>query len=86
VVSEAYRTGSGLHRVVERVTLVAEQRCRVVAAHLLRYGTGEEVGQGHRGSAEINRLLFWPDASYGAGGWTRHLRREGAALSTGAGL
>jgi ribosomal protein S18 acetylase RimI-like enzyme len=53
--------------VAERVTLVAEQRRRVVAAaHLLRYGTGEEVGQAYRGGAEINWLLFWPQASY----WT----------------
>jgi GNAT superfamily N-acetyltransferase len=51
--------------VAERVTLVAEQRRRVVAAaHLLRYGADEEVGQAYRGSAEINWLLFWPEASY----------------------
>ncbi len=51
--------------VAERATLVAEQRGRVVAAaHLLRYGAGEDVGTGYRGSAEINWLLFWPEASY----------------------
>ena len=51
--------------VAERVTLVAEQRRRVVAAaHLLRYGAGEDVGEGYRDSAEINWLLFWPEASY----------------------
>ena len=51
--------------VAERATLVAEQRRRVVAAaHLLRYGTGEEVGKAYRDSAEINWLLFWPEASY----------------------
>ena len=51
--------------VAERVTLVAEQRRRVVAAaHLLRYGADEEVGQAYRDSAEINWLLFWPEASY----------------------
>jgi GNAT superfamily N-acetyltransferase len=51
--------------VAERVTLVAEQRRRVVAAaHLLRYGTGEDVGKSYRGAAEINWLLFWPEASY----------------------
>jgi GNAT superfamily N-acetyltransferase len=51
--------------VAERVTLVAEQRRRVVAAaHLLRYGAGEEVGKAYRDSAEINWLLFWPEASY----------------------
>jgi GNAT superfamily N-acetyltransferase len=51
--------------VAERATLVAEQRGRVVAAaHLLRYGAGEDVGKTYRGSAEINWLLFWPEASY----------------------
>ena len=51
--------------VAERVTLVAEQRRRVVAAaHLLRYGAGEEVGKAYRDSAEISWLLFWPEASY----------------------
>ena len=56
--------------VIERVTLVAEQRGRVVAAtHLLRYGTGPDVGPALRGAAEIRWLLcaidapFWPDAS-----------------------
>jgi GNAT superfamily N-acetyltransferase len=51
--------------VAERATLVAEQRGRVVAAaHLLRYGTGEEVGEAMRGAGEINWLLYWPEASY----------------------
>ena len=51
--------------VAERATLVAEQRRRVVAAaHLLRYGTGSEVSKGYRDSAEVNWLLFWPEASY----------------------
>ena len=51
--------------VAERATLVAEQRGRVVAAaHLLRYGTDEDVGEAYRDSAEINWLLFWPEASY----------------------
>ena len=51
--------------VAERATLVAEQRGRVVAAaHLLRYGAHEDVGKAYRGSAEINWLLFWPEASY----------------------
>jgi GNAT superfamily N-acetyltransferase len=56
--------------VVERATLVAEQRGRVVAAaHLLRYGSGPDVGPAMRGAAEIRWLLcavdapFWPDAS-----------------------
>ena len=51
--------------VADRATLVAEQRGRVVAAaHLLRYGTGEEVGDAYRGSAELNWLLFWPQANH----------------------
>ena len=51
--------------VAERVTLVAEQRRRVVAAaHLLRYGFDDQVGRSYRDSAEIGWLLFWPEASY----------------------
>jgi GNAT superfamily N-acetyltransferase len=51
--------------VAERLTLVAEQRRRVVAAaHLRRYGGGEEVGEGYRDAAEIGWLLFWPRAPY----------------------
>ena len=56
--------------VVERVTLVGEQRGRVAAAaHLLRYGSGPQVGPALRDAAEIRWLLcapdapFWPDAS-----------------------
>ena len=51
--------------VTERAALVAEQRGRVVAAaHLLRYGSGEEVGEAYRGTAEINWLLYWPRAMH----------------------
>jgi GNAT superfamily N-acetyltransferase len=51
--------------VAERATLVADQRGRVVAAaHLLRYGRGEDIGEANRDTAEINWLLFWPEASY----------------------
>ncbi len=51
--------------VAERATLVAEQRRRVVAAaHLLRYGDGEDVGEAYRGTAEINWLLYWPEANH----------------------
>ncbi|MGH8774352.1 MAG: GNAT family N-acetyltransferase [Jiangellaceae bacterium] len=47
--------------VQERVTLVAEQRQRVVAAaHLLRYGTDEVVGESYRNAGEIRWLLCWP--------------------------
>lgn len=56
--------------VVDRETIVAEQRGSVVAAaHLLRYGRGAEVGESYRDGAEIRWLLcsvdapFWPDAS-----------------------
>jgi ribosomal protein S18 acetylase RimI-like enzyme len=51
--------------VAERVTLVAEQRGRVVAAaHLRRYGAGGAVGEAYRDAAEIAWLLYWPQASY----------------------
>lgn len=51
--------------VAERVTLVAEQRQRVVAAaHVLRYGSGPEVGESYRGGGEIKWLVCWPDAPY----------------------
>jgi GNAT superfamily N-acetyltransferase len=51
--------------VAERATLVAEQRGRVVAAaHLLRYGASEEVGEAYRDSAELNWLLYWPRATH----------------------
>lgn len=53
--------------VIERVTLVAEQRGRIAAAaHLLRYGDGAEVGAGYRDAGEIRWLLCWPDAPF----WT----------------
>ena len=52
--------------VAVRATLVAEQRGRVVAAaHLLRYGAGEEVGEAMRGAGEINWLLYWPRPATG---------------------
>ena len=51
--------------VTDRVTLVAEQRGRVVAAaHLLRYGSAESVGESYRDAGEIRWLLFWPPAPY----------------------
>ncbi|MFI6941362.1 GNAT family N-acetyltransferase [Streptomyces sp. NPDC050418] len=59
--------------VRERTTLVADQRGRIsAAAHLVRYGTGREVGPSYRGTAELQWLLhwldapFWPDASRAA--------------------
>ncbi len=51
--------------VDERVTLVAEQRGRVsAAAHVLRYGSGDEVAAGFRGAGEVRWLLCWPDAPF----------------------
>jgi GNAT superfamily N-acetyltransferase len=54
--------------VVDRRTLVAVQRGRVVAAaHLLRYGAGPAVGEGYRDAGEIRWLLCWPDAPFWPG-------------------
>jgi GNAT superfamily N-acetyltransferase len=51
--------------VTQRVTLVAEQRQRVVAvAHLLRYADDDRVSPMYRGAGEIHWLVFWPDAPY----------------------
>jgi GNAT superfamily N-acetyltransferase len=51
--------------VIERVTLVAEQRQRVVAAaHLLRYADDARVGDSYRGAGEIRWLVHWPDAPF----------------------
>lgn len=50
--------------VVERVTLVAEQRGRIAAAaHLLRYGAEAAVSESYRGVGEIRWLVCWPEAS-----------------------
>jgi GNAT superfamily N-acetyltransferase len=50
--------------VQERATLVAELRSRIVgAAHLLRYSSGDQVGEDYRGAGEIRWLLFWPESS-----------------------
>ena len=49
--------------VSERVTLVAEQDSRVVAAaHLLRFFADERAGEDVRGTGEIRWLVFWPEA------------------------
>ena len=48
--------------VTDRVTLVAEQRSRVVAAaHLLRYGDSEDTGECYRDAGEIRWLVCWTD-------------------------
>ena len=50
--------------VTDRRTLVAEQRGRIVAAaHLLRYGADEAVGEHYRDTGEIDWLLCWPDTA-----------------------
>jgi GNAT superfamily N-acetyltransferase len=51
--------------VSERVTLVAEQRQRIVAAaHLLRYAADDRVSESYRDSGEIRWFLYWPEAPY----------------------
>jgi GNAT superfamily N-acetyltransferase len=56
--------------VSERLTLVAEQLGRVVAAaHLLRYFADERAGQAYRGTGEISWLVFWPEAPAGNPCW-----------------
>jgi GNAT superfamily N-acetyltransferase len=47
--------------VLERATLVAIARERVVAAaHLLRYASGERVGESYRNFGEIRWIVFGP--------------------------
>jgi GNAT superfamily N-acetyltransferase len=47
--------------VVERKTLCAVESQRVVAAaHLLRYGSGPEVGYDYKGIGDIAWLVAWP--------------------------
>jgi GNAT superfamily N-acetyltransferase len=54
--------------VQDRVTLVAEQRGRIVAtAHLVRYRDDATTGETYRNAGEIRWLACWPDASGEAG-------------------
>ncbi|ADB49758.1 GNAT family N-acetyltransferase [Conexibacter woesei] len=47
--------------VIERATLVVVEADRLVAAaHLVRYGDGEQVGADQRGAGELRWLLCWP--------------------------
>lgn len=56
--------------VSERVTLVAEQQDRIVAAsHLLRYASDERVGPAYANSGVIRWLVFWPEAPTGNPYW-----------------
>jgi len=49
--------------VIQRVTLVAEDRGNVLAgAHLVHYGSDDHVGSDYQGAAEIRWLLCWPGA------------------------
>ena len=65
---------------VARTTLVAVARDEVVAAaHLVRYGAGEEVGPTYRDAAEIRWLLFWPGADDAAGALAERCVGEMAA-------
>jgi hypothetical protein len=51
--------------VRERITLVADQRGRLVAAaHLLRYGAEDAVGASYRDAGELRWFLCWPWAPY----------------------
>jgi hypothetical protein len=51
--------------VAQRITLVAQQRGRVVAAaHLLRYRDDADVKTEYRGSGEIRWILQWPAAPF----------------------
>jgi GNAT superfamily N-acetyltransferase len=51
--------------VGERVTLVAIQRGRLVAAaHLVRYASGDEVGESYRDAGGIKWFVYWPKAPY----------------------
>ena len=50
--------------VDRRATLVAEQRGRVAAAHLLRYRGGGAGGESYRDVGEIRWLLCWPPAPF----------------------
>ena len=51
--------------VSERMTLVAEQRQRIVAAaHLLRYAADDRVSNSYRDSGEIRWFLCWPEAPF----------------------
>ena len=51
--------------VGERLTLVAEQRQRIVAAaHLIRYRADEDVGADFKNAGEIKWFVFWPPEPY----------------------
>jgi len=56
--------------VRERVTLVADQGHRVVAAaHVQCFFADERAGESYRGTGEIRWLVFWPEAPAGNPYW-----------------
>jgi GNAT superfamily N-acetyltransferase len=60
-------TGAPDPWVTGRCTLCALDGDRLLgAAHVLRYGTDEDVGEPYRGAAELAWLLFWPEAEAAA--------------------
>ena len=68
--------------VAERVTLVAEQQSRVVAAaHLLRYFPDERAGIAARDLGEISWLLYWPEAPAGNPYWPDATAAAAALMS-----
>jgi GNAT superfamily N-acetyltransferase len=73
--------------VQERVTLVAEQRSRVVAAaHLLRYFADERAGESARDSGEIRWLLYWPLGPAGNSCWPDATEAAEALMAACAGI
>jgi GNAT superfamily N-acetyltransferase len=67
--------------VGDRVTLVAEQNRRVMAAaHLLRYRDQDDVGPAYRGSGEIRWLVFWPEGPLRTSPWWPPGTRAAAEL------
>jgi GNAT superfamily N-acetyltransferase len=68
--------------VSERVTLVAEQLGRVVAAaHVLRFFADERAGEDYRGAGEIRWLVFWPEAPAGNPYWPDAAQAAGLLIA-----
>ena len=68
--------------VRERLTLVAEERGRVVAAALLlRYGDGPQVGESYRGVGEIRWFTYWPHVPVGNPHWPDATAAAGMLLA-----
>jgi len=68
--------------VLERRTLVAEQRGAIVAAaHLLRYAASEAVGESYRNAGELRWYLFWPARPSDARHWPDATDAEPALMA-----